>query len=524
MTLGVKPGVVFGPLGARFRDFVNRYYARSSDLYVTSAYRAEDTDSHHSGLTWNGSPTCAVDFGALDYGLDIGKARMKALAIWLDTYFRDCFVEIIHTFTLPSTGIYVKNGMRTYAYAAADHWNHVHAAPSEATLVRMEGKAKILWPTLAPGGTSTPSTGGTVTEPIVAGPLYGWDASNFDHDRGMRTTHITAAQKEGITFFTHKLVELTANGTVYWHDQCLPKLRHARSVGIPFVGAYVVPRTGVSANTLADKAIALVKAGAPELLSYEGFFWQIDTEDWGYDDVSPTLGEAVAVALETKSGRKANTQPHYAPKWAYGNTVPNVSRPLWSSSYGTNPSVGFKQAYVLGGGASGVGWSLYSGRVPKIWQYGSNCIIGGQHQCDANAFKGSTKDFATMIGWLDYGAAPAQPVGEDDNMPTSEQLQNWPLAEGEQRVYTVAPVATGSLAWGPAWLSVLAAGGKWEVYAHDADGAGIVGSRPALIDNSAKALGNLQLPSGTRAITVTCTQASTETAVTTAVVEHGPRA
>lgn len=226
--------------------------------------------------------------------------------------------------------------------------------------------------------------------------LYGWDASDFDHDRGMRAAHIQRAASEGIRFFTHKITE----GTRVIHVYAGEKLTAAVSAGIPFVGAYVVPRTPGnnghgSIAAQADYAIAQLGRQWPGWKSFAGFFWQIDTEKWGYDNVSPVYGEQLAVELERKTGKKA---VHYAPKWAYGNTIPNPARPLWSSNYGPNSAKNFKTLYVERGGDSGAGWEAYSGRVPKIWQYGSKAIIGGQSTCDANAFRGTITDFAKMIG------------------------------------------------------------------------------------------------------------------------------
>jgi GH25 family lysozyme M1 (1,4-beta-N-acetylmuramidase) len=224
--------------------------------------------------------------------------------------------------------------------------------------------------------------------------IYGWDASDYDYDRGMRPTHIAKAATEGIRFFTHKATE----GTSTTHARFGSQTKAAVAAGIPFVGPYVVPRTGISAASQARFAYGYVKGAHPALLTYPGFFWQVDTEDWGYDRVSPALGEAVCLELEKLTpGRRA---VHYAPQWSYNGNVPNPSRPLWSSNYGSNQAAGFKPLYFARGGDAGPGWSPYSGRVPKIWQYGSKAIIGGQPTCDANAFRGTDDDFATMIGAL----------------------------------------------------------------------------------------------------------------------------
>lgn len=401
MALGIYAGVQFGPTGTKLREFLNKWYepAKRGELYVTSAYRPEETGSHHAGLTWNGSPTAAIDLGALDFGQTIGKARMAALAKWLYDNFADQIAELIHTVTLPGTGYYVKNGVKVGPFAAADHWNHVHFATSAAMIAAMDTRAQQLFGTNNPppvtGGPPPTPPGG---QPMENGPIFGWDMSDFNNSP---TSDVTASYAAGIRFFTHKLIELDSTGGHYEHTKCAARVNAARQAGIPFVGVYVVPRTGVSAQTLANEALRLLNLRLPGLKDYQGFFWQVDTEHWSYDAVSPTLGEQVCAALEALTpGRKA---VHYAPKWAYGNTVPNPNRPLWASSYGNNASIAYKTHYTNSGGANHVGWQAYSGRVPKILQFGSNGIIVNGRGGDVNAFKGSTKDFATMIGWSTYG-------------------------------------------------------------------------------------------------------------------------
>src|SRR5690606_30972869 len=46
-------------------------------------------------------------------------------------------------------------------------------------------------------------------------PIFGWDASDFDHDRGMRAHHIRNAAEGGLSFFTHKVTEGTR--TIHTH-------------------------------------------------------------------------------------------------------------------------------------------------------------------------------------------------------------------------------------------------------------------------------------------------------------------
>jgi hypothetical protein len=126
------------------------------------------------------------------------------------------------------------------------------------------------------------------------------------------------------------------------------------------------------------------------------FFWQVDTEHWKYDKVSPKLGEQLAVELQRRTGRPA---VHYAPKWAYGNSVPNPKRLLWASNYsGSGSPAGWLTQWNRTKKLNHPGWAPYSGRVPFFLQYSSDAVIGGQRTCDANAVKGSEANFLKRMG------------------------------------------------------------------------------------------------------------------------------
>lgn len=219
--------------------------------------------------------------------------------------------------------------------------------------------------------------------------IFGWDASDFDLSRG--GMNYRAAYDAGIRFFTYKGTE----GTQFKHKTG-PAIAGAKAAGIPFYGSYVVPRTpGNNGHGTVDQQanyfLYHLDGNCPGWRTDPRFFLQVDLEHWGYDNVSPETGIAMCKALKAKTGKFVIL---YAPKWAYGNSIP-LGFPLWSSDYGNNPAVDFKSAYP---GDSGSGWQTYSGQTPKIWQYGSRTIIGTQPGCDANAFRGSVDDFAKMLG------------------------------------------------------------------------------------------------------------------------------
>jgi hypothetical protein len=62
--------------------------------------------------------------------------------------------------------------------------------------------------------------------------IFGWDASDFDWDRG--PMDLGAARAAGIDFFTHKATE----GTEIRHRHYGETLERARAAGVPFLGAY----------------------------------------------------------------------------------------------------------------------------------------------------------------------------------------------------------------------------------------------------------------------------------------------
>jgi len=214
--------------------------------------------------------------------------------------------------------------------------------------------------------------------------IFGWDASDFDHDRG--PMDMAAARAAGIDFYTHKATE----GTGVKHHPG-PSLAAAKAAGIPFLGCYMVPRTpGPSVEKQVDYFLTWVGLEVPWWRTFPGWFWQMDTEHWGYDNVPASVGHQAAQLLAQRTGK---TVLHYAPKWAYGDSVP-AGEPLWASAYVTG-SGHFRQLYP---GDTSSRWAAYSGRAPAILQYTSSAVIGRQAVCDANAFRGTVADFARLIG------------------------------------------------------------------------------------------------------------------------------
>ncbi len=143
-----KYGAQFGATGKAICDFVDKWYPKSGELYVTSAYRAREADggtwSHHNGQVYQGSDTAAVDFGAWDFGQAEGSRRMRDLAKWLFVNFGDLTVEMFHTTPYSDDNGFNIRAQRPTGGIAA-HGDHIHYATSAALLAKMEARAQQKW-------------------------------------------------------------------------------------------------------------------------------------------------------------------------------------------------------------------------------------------------------------------------------------------------------------------------------------------------------------------------------------------
>jgi hypothetical protein len=251
--------------------------------------------------------------------------------------------------------------------------------------------------------------------------VFGWDASDYDWGRG--PMDLVAARNAGVEFFTYKATESTTVKHVHYGEA----LNRARAAGIEFLGAYIVPRSGPSVSAQVDYFINYINQQTPWWTSTPGFFFQVDTEKWSYDEVSPQRGADVCAELRRRFPTRRVV--HYAPKWAYGNTIPQPD-PLWASSYGDN-GVGTLQQKYPGDGSTR--WVSYSGRTPVFLQFGSRIVIGRQNTCDGNAFRGTIADLRTFI------TGSSAPSGEDgdviiikygDKGDLVKTWQQWGLSRG----------------------------------------------------------------------------------------------
>lgn len=223
--------------------------------------------------------------------------------------------------------------------------------------------------------------------------IFGVDLSDFDSDRGNTPAIVSQYRAAGISFLTHKITEW-GSGTVTVHRKAGGMLTAGRDSGIPFLGGYIVCRSGRSVEDQVAEYVKQLDSMLPWWRTFPGFFHQVDLERWEYDAVSADVGNVTCDIL-----RGVTRQPVllYASKGQYGNS--NLSQPRWNANYPTEAAMEFKALYASVGGNTGPGWVMYGAPtvLPKIWQYSSKAIVAGQGTTDVNAFRGPESDFAKML-------------------------------------------------------------------------------------------------------------------------------
>lgn len=219
--------------------------------------------------------------------------------------------------------------------------------------------------------------------------LFGWDTSHYDGPLSRST--MDRARVEGIAFLTAKLGEGLTDTEGAQDDSALA---NARDAGIPFIAAYVVPRTNATPAAQVARWLQLADAGEPWWRDFPGWFWQVDLERWSYDNVPAAVGIECAQRLRQATGRQVIL---YASRGQYGDGLAAWDGPLWNADYRAGPSYPGDNWVAADKGVP-AGWAPYSGKVPAILQYTSSATIAGLTTCDANAFRGSVADFAAMIG------------------------------------------------------------------------------------------------------------------------------
>jgi hypothetical protein len=216
--------------------------------------------------------------------------------------------------------------------------------------------------------------------------IFGWDTSHYDDPPTYR---------DGIDFFTHKCAE----GHHFYKDaEYAQSSANARGLGIPLLGAYFVNHGGTIQDQV-DWFVSIVTTETPWWKDVN-WMWQIDAEKFEYMSRAPTIDEINGFGdlLQNQTNVPANSIFAYAPPWLYGSSLSGLKYPHWSSNYGGNPAVPYRQAYP---GDSSSRWNPFTGSEVVILQYGSNTIIGNQTTCDANAYRGTLEQLLRFVLGVD---------------------------------------------------------------------------------------------------------------------------
>ena len=387
-----------GPLGERMIRFLERY-PKAGEIYITSAMDGDHGQvSHHYGLSYQGSPTAAIDIGAGGY--PAGSAKMRDVARWLYDNFADYTVELIHTTPFQDdNGFYVKNQARDpggdiYGEATRQaHKDHVHWATSADLMTTMEQ-----------GAGPSPLD---LLAILSTTPVWGWDASDYDWSGDRGPMDLVAAQRDGISFFIHK----TTEGGDWQAKNFQTALKRARAAGIPVLGAYHFLWPG-NIEGQVDFWLDYVEQRTPWWKDVP-WIWQIDAE--GSSATPPPSADEVARAVAAMRDRMARRGTvgyviAYAPFSKYGNGLP-PGFDIWNANYnGSGAARPFRQQYE-GVTDTAPGWNVMSGRKPRILQFADDGHVGPQSRCDVNKFDGTLHDLVRLCG-RDPELIGAPPLGE----------------------------------------------------------------------------------------------------------------
>lgn len=261
--------------------------------------------------------------------------------------------------------------------------------------------------------------------------IFGWDASHYDDP-----PDAARMIREGFSFFTHKAggdgndpelaatwknvkpyrathIAFNANGDSYY----------AASDGSPgvLVGAYWVVRPDLHGNASddADAFLARLDSQCPGWRD-AWFILQADCESWGDSSGRKKPNKAhIKVFCDRLRAKAPKLMPLvYASKGDYGDSLAGLGYPLWNARYSLSYQTGTASGLYARALAAGSGWVEYSGQMPPIWQFTSSATIAGQTTCDANAYRGTLAQLASLVapGWED-DVEPVDLLQYDPNDP-----------------------------------------------------------------------------------------------------------
>lgn len=240
------------------------------------------------------------------------------------------------------------------------------------------------------------------------------------HPRYQAGISIEQIHREGISFMACKVSEATA---VYDSQAWL---RRGKAAGMLCLGYHYL-RPGNEVQQAHVFAEQLLRADVPGML---------DAEALSSDGSTATLTvSGIRRFLDACRARGVRVPLLYLPRWYWqrmGSPQLSGLPPLWASSYPTTRSDIVSELYRS---VTNDRWFAYGGLQTAVLQFSDRARVAGQ-QIDANAFRGTFAEFASLIG--------------EDDMPTPAEVWNHPIedpyvdAQGGQAVPKPAWVM---LAW-----------------------------------------------------------------------------
>lgn len=224
-------------------------------------------------------------------------------------------------------------------------------------------------------------------------PVWGWDASDFDFNRG--PMNMVAAQRDGISFFIYK----TSEGSDWRSQHYQTVLERGRDAGIPVLGSYhFLWPDDIEAQI--EFWVSCVDEQTPWWKD-RPWIWQIDAEQSPNAPRPPSADEVLQAVQLTQQHLADRGAPGYVigytPNWMYGDTLTG-DYDIWASNYnGSGPPRPFRDQYQ-GVGDHAVGWNVMSGRKPSILQFASDGVVGDQETCCVDKFDGDLYDLIRKCG------------------------------------------------------------------------------------------------------------------------------
>lgn len=237
--------------------------------------------------------------------------------------------------------------------------------------------------------------------------IWGIDIShhqgNFDLNR---------TRSEGFDFVILKATE----GNSFRDSKFAQNLANARAAGL-LVAAYHYVRGNVSAASQAAHIANVVPRDVPIILDVEDGGGQIG------------LTRDLNARLNNLGFR---TPLLYLPRWYWQQIgSPDLSGlpPLWYSRYADNNGGYASQIYERNASWFAQHWSGYGGLGVEVLQFTSSATVAGHTPVDANAYRGTREQLASLFG----SPAPITTApGGVESMAFNDQFKDW--ANNDQTV------------------------------------------------------------------------------------------